>query len=253
MMEKKLYEAAQAMPAPERQFEEAVLRSHETAAKPRSRRLRPALIALTIILIFTMTAGAYRYSQVQRSMRVIRSYSNLVMPDENAWEKTQKLLDDLDVSLPETLMDTPFEHGRKFSVVPSGTPLLEAMFTDFYNPVTVHYSNVVFTDEYGNFDRLRYLDVTIGSTQQSYWKHYFGVAEDGTFYPEATHVENYRGMELRGYSRTVTDDWNEETFVIHSVQWIDDEKDLCFSLSVARTDSVEFLMDCAKQIIDLNR
>jgi len=251
-MEKKLYDAAQSMPVAESKFEEAVLRSHKSKIKSSSRRLRPALIALFVMLIFTMTAGAYRYSQVQRSMWVTHSYSNLVMPVENAWEKTQKLLNDLDVTLPETLMGTPFEHGRKFSVVPKGTPLLEAMFTEFYNPVDVHYSIVKQPDEYGNFDRLRYVTVDIGSTQKSHWKHYFGIAEDGTFYPEASHVESYRGIELRGYSYPVTDDENKETFVMHSVKWIDVEKKLVFSLYVARTDSVEFLMDCAKQIIDLN-
>ena len=252
MMEKKLTEAAASLPTPHTQWEDVLIREHRTASPKKHPRLRPAAIILVLLMVFTLSAGAYRYSQIRRSMWVTHNYSNLVMPVDNAWEKTTKLLDTLDVKLPDTLMATPFECGRKFSVVPSGTPLLEAMFTDFYTPLDVQYSHVEFTDEYGNYERLRNISVSIGSTQQQYWKHYFGVSEDGSFFPEATHVEVYKGMELRGYTRSVEDTWNQDTFVIHDVQWVDEEKNLCFNLSVARTDSVDFLMDCAKEIIDLN-
>lgn len=252
MTENKLCGAAQALPLPETTFESILLQAHKaTPIRPR-RKIRPIAIAVCILMILTLSAGAYRYGQIQNEMQVVRRYSNLVMPVENAWGKTQKLLKKLDVVLPEILMGTPFETGTQMSVVPRDTPRLEAMFTDFFTPVCVYYSNVVFTDEYGNYDRLRYLSVDVGSTDQPYWRYFFSVDDNDAFFQDATHVEQYRGMELRGRSWTVTDEWNDEVFVIHTVQWIDEEKKLCFNISVARTDSVEFLIDCAKEIIDLN-
>lgn len=252
MMEKKLLEAAAAMPRPDSKWEDVVIREHKAAPVKKHRKIRPVVIVAVLIAALTLSVGAYRYSQIQREMQVVRRYSNLVMPVENAWGKTKKLLKKLDVVLPETLMGTPFEEGTQLSVVPKGTPTLEAMFTEFFTPVSVYYSNVVFTDEYGNYDRLRYVTVDVGSTQQPYWQYFFEADDNGAFFPDASHVEQYRGLELRGRSWTVTDDWNGEDFVIHTVQWVDEEKALCFNISVARTDSVEFLMDCAKQIIDLN-
>jgi len=252
MMEKKLRTAAQVLPVPESGFDTVLIPEHKTTSVRPAHRISPALIALCMILFLTISAGAYRYGQIQRETQVVRRYSNLVMPVENAWGKTQKLLKKLDVVLPETLMGTPFEEGTQMSVVPRDTSRLEAMFTEFFTPVCLYYSNVVFTDAYGNYDRLRYLSVDVGSTQQPYWKYFFNVDDNGDFYPDATHVLQYKGIELRGYSRTVVDEWNNETFVIHSVQWVDEKKTLCFNISVARTDSVEFLIDCAKQIIDLN-
>lgn len=251
MMEKKLDTAARALPQPESTFEAVIVREHRTAPLPKKRRIRPAAIIVCIVMLLTLSAGAYRYGQIQRETQVVRRYSNLVMPVENAWGKTQTLLEKLDVILPKTLMGTPFEEGSQLSVVPKDTPRLEAMFTEFFTPVCVDYSNVVFTDEYGNFDRLRYVSVDVGSTDQPYWRYFFSVDDNDTFYQDATHVEQYRGIELRGRSRTVTA-WTGEVYVIHSLQWIDEEKGLCFHLSVARTDSVEFLIDCAKEIIDLN-
>lgn len=252
MTEKKLYRAAQALPQPETAFEALLLCEHKAAPVRPHRKIRPIATVVCILMILTLSAGAYRYGQIQNEMQVVRRYSNLVMPVENAWGKTQTLLKKLDVVLPETLMNTPFEEGTQMSVVPRDTPRLEAMFSEFFTPVCVYYSNVVFTDEYGNYDRLRYLSVDVGSTEQPYWRHFFSVDDNDAFFLDASHVEQYRGIELRGRSWTVTDEWNDEVFVIHSVQWIDGEKALCFNISVARTDSVEFLMDCAKEIIDLN-
>jgi len=252
MMEKKLMEVAAALPEPAVKWENILMQEHKTMPTGKSRRMRPAFVALSIVVVLSLSVVAYAGYKSNKGMTVINRYSTLVFPTENAWERSQKMLREVDLVMPEVLSGTPFEEGYQLTLVPHDTSYLDALLADEFRTVNLHYSIVEFTDEYGNFDRHRYLDVSAASIKQPFWKHFYEVDENGGFYPEATHVEHYRGIELRGKSRMVDDPEVGGQFVIHSVQWVDYEKELCFSISVARTDSVEFLMECAKEIIDLN-
>lgn len=257
MTEKKLYETAQAMPEPESKFEAVILRSHKTNA-PAKRKLRPMLIALTIILIFTMTAGAYRYNQVQMGMWVVERYATLVMPTGNAWENAQKLLNPFDFSLPEALNEHNFESAYRYSVVPSNTSQVKAMFSKFYNPITFHYSIVAFREDGVNYDRLSDISLTIGSTKEAYWLHYFGLDENNILYrensvPGTYHSFDYQGYKLQTISAQNYDDGIDESYTTHWLIWVDDARQTCICMSISRTGSQELLTEWAKQIIDMNR
>lgn len=258
MIEEKLLEAAQAMPAPESKFEEAVLRCHKSAPVAKRHRLRPIATVLAVLLLFTLGVGASRYTQIQMGMSVIERYSDLVMPTTEPWRGAQRMLADYDYTLPETLMGHEFESASKYAVVPNGTPLYEAMFSKFYNPVSVSYSIVEFREDGVNYDRLSEITVNIGTTTEDYWRHYFGMDENNVWshesmIPETYHKLEYRGYEIQCASTLRTDSETGEAYTTHWLHWIDEENQLCIGMYIARTGSTELLIECAKAIIDLNR
>lgn len=120
--------------------------------------------------------------------------------------------------------------------------------------------------DYRNAETENTMDISLGSTDTEYWKHYFGYDETGEYFDyenawnenEHTMLESetveYEGLKLfylKGIvyydSYDSTDDGKME---YTKITWVDHEKGICVSMYINTLVEQEEILGYAKQFID---
>lgn len=220
MVEARLHQAAGAMPLPRSDFDAVISRVPAEAAP--TRKIRPALIALAIVIVLCGCTTAV--AEVRKAQGIQPLLSS------RAWYDAESRAEKYGLKLPETFDDYTFRSMRVLVIVPRYMHTLEAMFYPGYRPVSVSYASP--TDDYA-------LTVAFGSTKDDYWSVYFGYDSKGLWIPS----EDYAAVEYGG-------------FTIHTgltgyghpaATWVDAEKDICIRVS---GDKNADPLPLAKEIID---
>lgn len=234
-METKLKQAGDTMPLPETTFRDVAAKAERKPVTPR-RVPRAALIIMILVLGLALSAGAYRYTQVQRGMWRVIAYHDFA--------SAQKLyLDHYNLVLPEELDGHSFSDIVEYSVVDQGVDHLQAMLSKFYRPISLAYD-----DDWTN--RSNGPGVTIGTTQEEYWTTYFSINEDGVWenkydVPDSWETTIYQGYEIQ----LVLRQYAENTHAC--ALWTDPDRNICITMNVL-SDNTADALELAKQIIDLN-
>ncbi len=262
MMERKLFDAAAALPCPDTTFE-AIVQEASRRNPPKTHRFNPrraAALAAVLVLVFTFVAAGYRYDQIQRSMWVLYY--------EHNWDAAQHAIDDFDLTLPEELNGFQFYSQREFSVVPEDTPMTQAMLTNFYRPIEVQYAHFLTLEEMnvilasmeggGSISGIQEWgpSITVGTTDSPYWAHYFSVSEDGlvrhdAVVPGSTQVITYSGKTIQLY---LTKHHYAEGYTVGpyaNAFWVDEARG-CSILLDLHSGDMAALVDTVKLLIDSN-
>lgn len=251
-MENKLKQELNEMPTPTLTFEE--LEANKT--KPHAFWLRKrAVVILTAVLALLLCGMGW--AKMQYGMWYLigsKEYSDL----ENAAEK-------YDVALPEVLGGAPFYEYNIYGLVPRGAPYMVALTNPSYKPRTVTYGTEVIDREYYPSGSIKSessrmvneLCLHFGTTENELWRYYFQCDENGAWTAcdvlESYHTIAYKGITLQIGDTSFYDDVLGKTRYTHWVHWVDEDKQVVFSLSETDYTDPNRVVECAKQIIDLNR
>ena len=250
-MENKLKMELEALPVPILTFEEL----EAIQSKPRSFRRRKRTLVLIAAVLVLLLCGM-GWAKMQYGMWYLigsKEFSDL----EDAAAK-------LNVVLPEMLGDVPFYEYNIYGLVPRGAPYSVALTNPAYKPRTVTYAVEVLERTYyasgqvsGETTRRNgELDLNFGTTKNELWRYYFQRDENGIW--TACNVpESYYTIEYKDFTLQVGDTvWHYEsdgrTVYTRWVNWVDEEKQVAFSLNDTDYTDPNRVVECAKQIIDLN-
>lgn len=255
-MENKLINAAALLPEPELDFQ-TIERRMKVTVKPTRNTGRALRIVLAAVLAAVLLCGM-GWTKLQYSMWSLgysRAYSDL----ENAAER-------YGIVLPESLGGTPFCEYNIYGVVPKNAPWVTALLNPSYKPRSVTYGWWVKTilpnsdGELNGGGVARWtetdLGLNFGTTKNDLWRYYFEYDESGLWtgceVPESYEVIEYKGFTLQvgdtfSYSEIVG--YNRYTRWVH---WVDEEKQVVFSIHERDYADPDRVVECAKLIIDLN-
>ncbi len=245
-MEHKLRQAYQEMPVPQTNFEELVHKA-QSSSKKASRKRMSALIAAAVLIAMLCGAGWQLVSS---------HYGMWLLSSSTAWSAVQKGAEKYNLVLPETMDGVPFLNYNTYSLVPNGVPQSVAFTNPQYIPHYVRYgveTTVYRENGYSGVveDELR---LTFGTTENELWRYHFEHDADGKW---TAWESNYSTMEYNGCTLQLgtTSHYDEvmgETIYTHWVHWVDERLNLIFSLRESETRDFSRVVECAKQIIDLN-
>lgn len=250
-MENKLKMELDAMPTPKTTFEEL----EPVQARPKTFRRRKRIVLLTAAVLALLLCGM-GWAKTQYGMWYLigsKEFRDL----ENAAAK-------YDVVLLETLDGSPFYEYNIYGLVPRGAPLAVAMVNPSYKLRTVTYGTEVIDREYypsggvksESTRMVNNLSLSFGTTKNELWRYYFQIDENGVWtaceVPGSYQTIEYRGITLQIGDTSFYDDVMGQIRYIRWVHWLDENKQVAFSLSEADYIDPNRVVDCAKAIIDLN-
>lgn len=264
MIEKKLYQAAEALPQPRTDYlsvEETAKQATRKHTLPSRRTRLAAALSLVILLLGVTTVGA---ATTEIDMSMWATYSYLPMAVENK----------LGIRIPRAIGNSDYRWTANMHTVPKGTTYLEAILKPVYRWYSINYvDRVEIAEEQNNgYRKITWEDqnpytLNIGSTKNELWKYTFCFSDDGEWIrsdilPETYHTEEYNGITLYCGTRVChyepIEGWEHTSQTTYHVVWVDEAHQVLFSLSteVFDTDSTAAppeLLEYAKQIIDLNK
>lgn len=250
-MEHKLKMELEALPEPETTFEALEAMSHRP--KPLRRQKKTALLIAVVLALLLCGMG---WSKMQYGMWYLigsREFSDL----ENVAEQYH-------IVLPEALDGSPFYIYNIYGLVPRGAPLAVAMVNPSYRPRTVSYAVEVLEKTYyasgqvaGETTRMvNELDLSFGTTKNELWRYYFQMDENGKWtacdVPESYHTIEYKGITLQVGDTFFYDSVQGCNRYTRWVHWVDEEKQVAFSINESDYTDPNRVEECAKAIIDLN-
>ncbi len=246
-MEHKLRQAYQEMPVPQTNFEDLVHKAQSTSKKASTKRM-PALIAAVWLIVMLCGAGWKLVSS---------QYGMWLLSHSTAWIDVQIGAKKYNLVLPETMDGVPFLEYSTYSLVPNEVPRSVAYTNPRYIPHCVTYG--VRTDILGKDGNLwgtiePKITLDFGTTESELWRYYFVYDADGTW---TAWESDYSTMEYNGYVlqlgiRSHYDEATGETIYSYLVNWVDERLNLAFNLCDGNGRDFSRVVECAKQIIDLN-
>lgn len=262
-MERKLYDAAAALPQPETKFDAIRTEADARRPAPKIRRFnvrRAIALAAALVLVFTFVAAGYRYDQIQRSMWVLYY--------EHDWDSAQHAIEKFDLTLPQELAGYQFYYQNELSVVPKDTPLVQAMVTDFFRPIEIQYAHfltmeeineiLAAMDEAGSISGVQEWgpSIVIGSTDSPYWQYYFSIGEDGLVsrehvVPGSMEVVTYKEITIQLFLTEFHYDEGHSAGPLANALWVDEARECCILLD-SGVDDMTAALTMAQQLIDTN-
>lgn len=229
MIEQKLRSAAQQLPTPETELEPIIHTALQLTTPARTpKRKRAMALILALLLLAGCTAGAVSYS-------ITTGYAT------NYYTEAAQLSSRLAVQIPECLGQSPFHSATVDHVHNRDIPWLLGPLFSRYQKLFLQYGNL--SDDISN---VHYIMFSFGSTENEIWRSAFavndaGIWSDDNIAPNTYASQTYRDILLQSGS---IDE-------INNVIWIDEELDVCFTLSSSNY-TIDELLSFAKEIIDLN-
>lgn len=246
-MENKLKLELEALPAPEMTFED--LETVSRRPKAFRRRKRTVILIAAVLALLLCGMG---WAKMQ--------YGMWLLYDSRAWSDLESETEKYDIVLPRELEGIPFLHMQVYGHVPQGGTLAQTLVNPLYKPVCVNYGfHIRETSPDGKTESRYYQDIfdlSFGSTENELWRYYFQIDENGKW--TACNVpESYCTVEYKGITLQVGDTlWHYEsddrTVSTRWVHWVDEEKQVAFSLNETDYTDPNRVVECAKTIIDLN-
>ncbi len=244
-MEHKLRQAYQEMPVPQTNFEELAHKAQSTSKKASMKRM-PALIAA--VLIMMLCGAGWQLVSSHYGMWLLNRSTN--------WSDVQRGAEKYDLILLETLNGAPFYSYCTYSLVPNEVPQSVAITNPRYIPHCVTYGVEGTVDEDGYTDTVvNELELSFGTTENELWRYYFEHDADGkwTAWESNYSTMEYNGCVLQLGITSIYVETRGETIYSYGVHWVDERLNLVFSLCESETRDFSRVVECAKQIIDLNR
>lgn len=250
-MENKLKMELDAMPVPETTFEEL----ETVKTKPGSVRSGKRILLFLAAALMLLLCGA-GWAKMQYGMWYLigsKAYSDL----ENAAAK-------YDVVLPETLDGAPFFAYNIYGLVPRGAPLAVAVVNPSYKPRTVTYGTEVIDRTYYPSGEVKSesarmvnkLSLHFGTTENDLWRYYFQIDENGTWtacqVPQSYEVIEYKGFNIQIGDTFFFDSVHDCNRYTRWAHWVDEGKQVAFSINETDYTDPNRVVECAKAIIDLN-
>ncbi|MBE6980077.1 MAG: hypothetical protein E7431_06850 [Ruminococcaceae bacterium] len=255
-MEAKLIRAANLLPEPALDFD-TIKQRMKVTAKP----TRKTGKALRAVLVAALAAGllcGMGWAKLQYSMWLVGG--------SNVYNDLENMAGRYDVVLPENLGGTPFCEYQITGLVPQGAPWAIALINPSYKPRLVTYGWVVEErlpdlngDWNGGVSRWTHTDLRLnfGTTKNDLWRYFFEYDENGLWtgceVPESYRVIEYRNVPLQVGDTLYYDEhlgYNRYTRWVH---WVDEEKQVVFSIHEKDYADPNRVVECAKLIIDLNK
>lgn len=249
-MENKLKRELDAMPTPVTTFE-ALEASH---CQPKPFRRKKRVAALLAALLVLMLCGM---GWAKASMR----YGLWHLIDSREFSDLNRAAEKYDVVLPEKLDDVPFCNYTIYALASQDDSWLEAVVNPAYTPRSVKYGwDRVEVETYPDgslASESRWtetdLELDFGTTENELWRYYFDFDENDVWtawnVPDSYETVEYKGFiiqvgtSISKYNATRQTRW---------ALWIDGEKQVIFSLRDSDFTDPNRVVECAKQIIELN-
>ena len=250
-MENKLRMEMEALPEPETDFK--TMESLCCHPRPTRQRRKKVVMLITAVLALMLCGMGW----AKASMR----YGLWHLIDSRAYSDLEKAAKKFDLVLPQTLDGVPFCDYGIYALSSQDDSWLEAVIHPAYTPRSVTYGwNRVEVETHpdGSLASETYwketkLELDFGTTQNELWRYYFKFDENGCW--TGWNVsESYETLEYRGITIHVGTSISkyDETRQIRWALWIDEEKQVIFSLHEGRFTDPCRVVECAKAIIDLN-
>ena len=254
-VETKLMNAAELLPKPVLDFQ-AIEQHMKVSGKPTRKNGKALRAALAAVLARVLLCGM-GWSKSQYSMWLVGG--------SNAYSDLENIAGRYDIVLPESLGGTPFCEYKITGLVPQGAPWATALINPSYKPRLVTYGWVVeehLTDSDGEWNggiaRWTHTDLSLnfGTTKNNLWHYYFEYDENGRW-TGCEVSESYEMIEYKGISLQVGDTFYYDELLGYNrytrwVHWVDEEKQVVFSIHETDYSDPDRVVECAKQIIDLN-
>ena len=246
-MENKLKMELDALPAPATTFED--LEAMQTRPQTFRRRKRTAILVAAVLALLLCGMG---WAKTQ--------YGMWLLYDSREWSDLESEANKQDIRLPRELDGIPFLQMQVYGHVPQGASHAQALLNPLYKPVCADYGFHIRETSPDGISGTRYdqdiFNLSFGTTENELWRYYFGIDENGTW--TACDVpESYCTIEYKGITLQVGDTvWHYEsegrTVYTRWVIWVDEEREVAFSLNETDYTDPNRVVECAKAIIDLN-
>ena len=254
-VETKLMNAAELLPKPVLDFQ-AIEQHMKVSGKPTRKNGKALRAALAAVLAMVLLCGM-GWSKSHYSMWLVGG--------SNVYRDLENMAGRYDIVLPESLGGTPFCEYEITGLVPQDAPWATALINPSYKPRLVTYGWVVeehLTDSDGEWNggiaRWTHTDLSLnfGTTKNNLWHYFFEYDENGLWtgceVPESYEMIEYKGISLQVGDTLYYDEllgYNRYTRWVH---WVDEEKQVVFSIHETDYSDPDRVVECAKQIIDLN-
>lgn len=247
-METKLKMELEALPAPTTTFEalEAV------KSQPKSFRHRKKVFVILAAVLALLLCGMGWAKTTQ--------YGMWLLYDSRAWSDLEGQTKKSDILLPRELDGVPFLQMQIYGHVPQGASHAQALVNPLYKPVCVDYGYRM--RECSEDEKLEstwfesVLGLSFGTTKNDLWRYYFEIDENGTWtacnVPESYYTIEYKGITLQVGDTVYHYESDGRTVYTRWVKWVDEEKQVAFSLNDTNYTDPNRVVECAKAIIDLN-
>lgn len=250
-MEEMLKMKAESLPVPATSFAELEAK----VQMPRRFRLKKRVALLIAAALVVLLCGA-GWAKLQYGMWYLYGSAE--------WGDLESDAMKYDLVLPETLDGLPFHNYNVYGLVPQGAPQITALTNPSYKPWTVTYGVEVIDREYYPSGGLKSesprlesaLSLHFGTTKNELWRYYFQFDENGVWtaceLPESYEVMEYKGITLQVGDTFFYDDYLGCNRYTRWVHWVDEEKQVVFSIDETDYSDPNRVVECAKAIIDLN-
>ena len=250
-MENKLKMELNALPVPETAFEE--LEALTGKLKPGCRRKKTVMILAAAVLALLLCGMGW----AKASMR----YGLWHLIDSRAYSDLARAAKKYDVVLPEALDGVPFCDYSIYSLANRDDTWLEAVVNPAYTPRSVTYGYYRVETETHPGGSLSsesrwtesVLELDFGTTENDLWRYYFKFDGNDSWtgwnVPGSYETVEYKGIIIQAGTLAFG---NSETRLCRRACWIDEEKQVAFCLREWDFTDPNRVVECAKQIIDLN-
>lgn len=246
-MEAKLKMELAALPEPETNFTQLEGMVSQKAPVRKGRKL---VVAVALMLMVLLCGAGW----------ATREYSMWVLATSTAWNDADDFAKKDNIQLPQELDGVPFLKFRIFGHARRGASNAEALLNPLYKPVEVAYGYVMREPLGDNGEAVwdeHILDLSYGTTENELWRYYFGFDENGTWtkceVPESYEIIDYNGVALQVGDTYFYDEDRVCNVYTRWVHWIDENRQLAFSICESDYTDPSRVVACAKQIIDMNR
>ena len=254
-MEMKLMQAAQQLPEPVIGFQ-AIERQLIITVKPQKRIGKVMRTALAAVLALVLLCGM---GWAKTSM----SYGMWTLFSSPSWTDAKWGAKKCDIQLPETMDGVPFDSYWVLGHVPQGGSWLRACLSPLYVPRQVMYevretTEITLPDGTSTSYNYasEYFALHFGTTANEVWRVYFNMDENGVWtgweVPESYYTVEYQGITLQIGETTSYNPIEDRDVYSCWVHWVDEEKEIAFSLHERDYEDPNLVVECAKGIIDLN-
>lgn len=247
-MEDKLMMAASELPEPETSFGAL---SDKVVAPKYHRPWKRTPVVLAAVLALLLCAMGWMKAA---------NYGMWVLYQSRTWSELEATGEEYSIRLPEQLDGVPFLEFRVFGHTHRGASRMEALLNPLYRPVSVDYGYKIRersddgTSAVAWFETV--LSVSFGTTENELWRYYFQFDENdiwtGCEVPESYYTIEYKGLTLQIGDTTSYNALEDRTVCTRWVHWVDEEKQVAFSISESDYSDPDRVVECAKAVIDLN-
>ncbi len=251
MIETKLKNAAEKLPQTKSTYYD-VMKKAETNRNPGRIGKRAAVFAVAMILVCGVVFAGVTEADYSAWAAYSSEYTDAV-----------KVANEVGITIPEQLCDSPFYNIATMCVVPDGTSYLEALTIPVYRWHSAAFGTE--TIEYDDNGKgcspavVNRITLSFGSTENELWKYVFGADDDGSWntddnYNNVTTFELEETTLQLSEKKLYSPDGDELSVIDYTVRWVDFSNNAVFVLHMSGSpdDGADAAVEIAREIISAN-